>query len=379
MVTENLMVGDRQQSFSVDACYNLNGLGERWRRTQDHLIHRIKDFDIRDVVIWGAGKNGRMAARLLLDTDIRITSFFDQDPSPPIFGIPVLSEPESVDRDTFVIVAMNGSRSKVAEIRDRCDSQHIPHIHLTDIHSESESRLLTESNSLADFADKHRGQRCFVAGNGPSLNAIDMTKLKDEIVFGSNRCYLGFEQWGFEFPYWSVVDNAVGGWQADEWRSLHGFTKFIPSDQLYHIQGHDPDVCPFEIQRINYEDRHPLFSVYPEMLYDGRTVTYVLLQLAVIMGCSPIYLIGVDFHFKKAGTRENDDSEIWHQVEKDINHFHPDYIPVGRYLHDPKYELQKLAFESTRHAGRIYDFDVYNATPGSRLDVFDRIEFDDLF
>ena len=31
-----------------------------------------------------------------------------------------------------------------------------------------------------NFKNKHEGKRCFVIGNGPSLNKLDMSKLKDE-------------------------------------------------------------------------------------------------------------------------------------------------------------------------------------------------------
>ncbi len=36
----------------------------------------------------------------------------------------------------------------------------------------------------------HHGQRCFIIGNGPSLQRTDLTKLKDEFTFGMNRIYL---------------------------------------------------------------------------------------------------------------------------------------------------------------------------------------------
>ena len=43
---------------------------------------------------------------------------------------------------------------------------------------------------LEDFRDIHKGKRGWIACNGPSLNDVDGTMLKDEIVFGLNRGYL---------------------------------------------------------------------------------------------------------------------------------------------------------------------------------------------
>ena len=36
----------------------------------------------------------------------------------------------------------------------------------------------------------HRGQRCFIVGNGPSLNQTDLSLLRGEYTFTTNRAYL---------------------------------------------------------------------------------------------------------------------------------------------------------------------------------------------
>jgi len=40
-----------------------------------------------------------------------------------------------------------------------------------------------------ELAGAYQGQRCFVIGNGPSLNQLDLAKLKDEQVFACNLFY----------------------------------------------------------------------------------------------------------------------------------------------------------------------------------------------
>lgn len=148
---------------------------------------------------------------------------------------------------------------------------------------------------LDDFQGRHRGRRCFVIGNGPSLNDIDMTKLKSEITFGANRCYLGYEKWGFAFTYWGITDRL----QIEE----YGFEyednippetiKFFPFEYLplFHVK----NGCPINY---NYEAKPPKnFSDSPEVIHLGNTVTHMEIQLAVIMGCNPIILIGVDHRY----------------------------------------------------------------------------------
>ena len=40
---------------------------------------------------------------------------------------------------------------------------------------------------LQNFRDIHRGKRCFILGNGPSLAKTDLSHLRDEYTMGLNR------------------------------------------------------------------------------------------------------------------------------------------------------------------------------------------------
>ncbi|WP_408971725.1 tetratricopeptide repeat protein, partial [Planktothrix sp.] len=58
------------------------------------------------------------------------------------------------------------------------------------------SDLLQRSQEkIRQFHNKHWGERCVIIGNGPSLNEMDLSFLKHEICFGTNKIYLGFERW----------------------------------------------------------------------------------------------------------------------------------------------------------------------------------------
>ena len=74
----------------------------------------------------------------------------------------------------------------------------------------SEEEILQESsNKIIQFKDKHKGQRCVIIGNGPSLNKMDLSFLKQEICFGMNKIYLGFEKWNFIPKYYVAVNSLV--------------------------------------------------------------------------------------------------------------------------------------------------------------------------
>lgn len=48
---------------------------------------------------------------------------------------------------------------------------------------------------------------CILIGNGPSLNKIDINKLKGIDTFSFNRAYISYKDWGFDPTYYSVIDG----------------------------------------------------------------------------------------------------------------------------------------------------------------------------
>ncbi len=160
------------------------------------------------------------------------------------------------------------------------------------------SRVLEIPHLADEYRDIHKGRRCFVIGNGPSLNKIDMTKLRDEITIGANRGYLGFPKWGFHFKYWCVVDQLqVEDYGAEHVAALPAdMPKFYPLEYLAYLQ--PPGGCPVNL----HYGRRPDFAPFGESFYRGHTVLTLMLQLAVLMGCDPIVLVGVDHRYNLKGS-----------------------------------------------------------------------------
>ncbi|MEM1218328.1 MAG: hypothetical protein AAGH79_05430, partial [Bacteroidota bacterium] len=65
-----------------------------------------------------------------------------------------------------------------------------------------------EAPRLATFKDKHVGQDCFIIGNGPSLNKMDLSPLADYHTFGLNKIYLMEEKVDLNLSY-LVSTNAL--------------------------------------------------------------------------------------------------------------------------------------------------------------------------
>tara|TARA_B110000285_G_C14678352_1_gene403542 strand:- start:50 stop:403 length:354 start_codon:yes stop_codon:yes gene_type:complete len=61
---------------------------------------------------------------------------------------------------------------------------------------------------LSKYKNLHKGKRCFLIANGPSLNKMDLSCLKNEITFGMNRIYMIYDKLEF-VPSYHFVSNEL--------------------------------------------------------------------------------------------------------------------------------------------------------------------------
>lgn len=252
------------------------------------------------------------------------------------------------------------------------------------------SELVAPFPMLEDFVGRHKGERCFVVGNGPSLNEIDMTKLKDEVTFGSNRVFLGFEKWGFNFTYWGMEDRLqVEGYHDEYEVGIPDETpKFIPFDYVTFSKMPNTTYMPLLYgngRTFPGGLKFPAFSDRPDCLFHGFTITFSLIQLAALMGFSEIYLIGTDHNYglgakKLATTMSGDDGGTWSADDAGVaTHFDSSYTTGNKQFVKPRPVNAELAYACARQWYDMRDLTIKNATPGSHLDVYERVDFESLF
>lgn len=285
---------------------------------------------------------------------------------------------------------------------------------------------------LDAFHRVHAGKRCFVVGNGPSLNDIDMTRLRNELVFGSNRCYIGYEKWGFSFPFWGAIDRLQLEEYGPEYEDYvpEECIKFFPFEYLPYLRM--KNACPMNF---TYDSRLPYrFSNSPDIIYLGFTITHALLQVAAMMGCNPIILIGVDHRYNLAPkdtpetlrteakslvsrvkervkhTAAYDLLQAYRQVRaerrQDVSkgssaaktqqqpplsklwaaadasrptHFSDAYTGGPKRFVMPQPEKSEAAFDAAAAWAKENGIEILNATPGTALKSFPLVDYDSLF
>src|SRR3546814_433349 len=224
-------------------------------------------------------------------------------------------------------------------------------------------------NRFPLLRERHRGERCVLVANGPSLNTMDLSFLRNETVIGTNKIYLGFERFDFYPRYYVAVNPKVLGQSADRIRELNCVkflsdrcSDFIPEDGLtYHI---NTTRAPARFCRDISDGVH-----------EGWTVTHAALQVARYLGFSEVVLVGMDHRYEYNGTP----NQTQRLDGPDPNHFSPDYFGNGQQWDNPdlahseeSYRVARAEFE--RDGRRIID-----ATVDGACTVFEKADYKELF
>ncbi len=218
--------------------------------------------------------------------------------------------------------------------------------------------------------DIHRGERCFIIGNGPSLKQTDLTRLKREFTFGMNRIYLLFPELGFTSSYFVSINDLVIEQCADEiaalpipkfiaWRSNRHFQNF-PADMIFLYTTYTGPKFAYDLTR---------------RIWEGATVTNIALQLAFYMGFQQVILIGVDHNFADKGAANK---TVVSQGD-DPNHFSSNYFGKGFRWQLPDLDTSEVGYSLAREAYRKSGREVLDATIGGKLMVFRKVDYNSLF
>lgn len=240
-----------------------------------------------------------------------------------------------------------------------------------------------DTDELVKFYNRFKGKRCFIIGNGPSLNHHDLSKLENEYSFGVNSFYYKTRETGFRPTFYVVEDSSVMKENIDEIRAYEAPFKFFPTVYC-SLHPKKSNTFFFNMNRGFYERSSPNYAVprfstdASRVLYCGQSVTYINLQLAYFMGFTEVYLIGMDFDYVIPDSHTRNGDVLLSDTD-DMNHFHKDYFGKGKTWKDPKLDRVLMNY---RMANLVYSSvgrKIFNATKGGKLEEFQRVDYDSLF
>ncbi len=225
-------------------------------------------------------------------------------------------------------------------------------------------------------------KRCFIIGNGPSLNKTDLSLLKNEITFSVNGFFLKADSLDWTPTFYVVEDHLVAEDRAQFIQAFKGPIKFFPIYLGYCLPESDDTIFYNHRPRVSYPDGFDFSLKADEITYTGCTVTFSALQLAAYLGFTEIYLIGVDADYEIPSDVKNDaayDTSVLDMETDDTNHFHPDYFGKGYRWHDPQVGKMVEAYTEARKICDENNITVRNAGVGGKLEVFERTDYLSLF
>lgn len=223
------------------------------------------------------------------------------------------------------------------------------------------------NKEMEKYRDLHKGEKCFIIGTGPSLKIEDLDQLhkKGICCFATNKIYLAFDKTEWRPNYYVVQDNLFLEYIAEDIKKLSIKDKFV-GDSNSDFWINEDDGLKFHLVSRKIYPGMPKFSDdISRCIYDGMTVTYSAMQVAAYMGFSEIYLLGIDFNMVG-------------KVNDDRNHFVKGYIAKNEKVNIADQSSVLHAYMSAKKYADDNGIKIYNATRGGKLEVFERVNFDDV-
>lgn len=257
---------------------------------------------------------------------------------------------------------------------DKYDFRELPQKNLVNLYDFLYQVPQYRSPDIKALENIHKGKRCFILGTGPSLRIADLDTLAEnhEICISVNGIIRAFKMTVWRPDYY-VCQYKYG---FDEWKhDLLGSSKV---DRMLIADGcladdSNPAFLKFHLSMLDVrEDRPPAFSRdFSCGAYVGGNVMYTCIQLAAYLGCSEVYLYGVDNSFSYKGQNNHFSAGYLSNENGD------EYVTASVVEQEERETAVSLA--AARQYAKERGFRIYNATRGGRLEIFERVDFDTLF
>lgn len=227
--------------------------------------------------------------------------------------------------------------------------------------------MIVDIKRIRSLENKHKGERVFVIGTGPSLNKTDFSLIQDEILFGVNTLYRGYEKFNISSQYYACSDGKVWGAHDEKLLQLDT-TLFLTGNAAVSYQGNinyyqalqrqDPLLLPF----LGYVWHGNFSTDLTRGTYNGDTIIIdICLQACLYMGFEKVYLLGCDCDYSGLHRFDGLQTENVHGGGVS-NQWGKSFV---------SYAICKQTYEANSK-------EIINCTPDGKLEIFRREELKDV-
>jgi hypothetical protein len=227
---------------------------------------------------------------------------------------------------------------------------------------------MTKSNSI------------YIIGNGPSLNKIDLSKLKGKDTISFNRAYIAYSDWGFYPKYYMTVDAIVLENIKEKVKELIETSPieifFLPewsreyfgnNDKIYYLNLRGSWFLNRRIWGNNFDRLSIIANV-------GATSVPVL----KILGYENFIILGTDCNYVESNIKNvdieyNPENKNGRRIvykssgDHDPNHFRADYFGKGTEYSKPQQGNHYKGWEFIAKRMKKKKVNIILCSPGSRL------------
>lgn len=229
------------------------------------------------------------------------------------------------------------------------------------------SKCKKQDELIRSLRDIHKGERCFIVGNGPSLNTNDLELIRNEQTFAANLIFRIFDKTKWRPSNYFLIDRYAD--TQDILDSMEVPRLFI-GDYYWRKRGmKNPNAICMRVMRksnnLHFSDD------LIKGVYDSHTVTYIMIQVAVYMGFSEIYLLGMDHSYAltyDSTGKVTEDPDV-------ISHFFKDRNPAEVIAN---VEGMNKAYLEARSYACKNGVKIINVTRGGKLEWFPRMSLEEV-
>ena len=240
----------------------------------------------------------------------------------------------------------------------------------------------------SSYNNLHRGKRCFIVGNGPSIKEQDLSLLTNELTFVMNGFWKHPLMKELRPKYYCFADEVFFDGSSQCAKFFADLRQIISRDTTLFVplaaQGIITECQLLPADQVKYvslygrlRDGLPGRPDLTTILPGPMNVSQLAIMAAMAMGCSPIYLLGLDHD--------------WLSHRGTDKHFYQGNILDNHKLATPELSNQSYkllmecqlelwnGYEVVSNVAKQNDIQILNATFGGFLDVFPRVDYASLF